>query len=68
MVRPEAGLYEEWVSLAHHRQRGADQQSQHELRLRHGTIRSLASLFNVNSPPTDSVMVSIRNNVLSTFK
>jgi hypothetical protein len=68
MVRSEAGLYKEWVPLAHHRQCVADQQSQHELHFRHGTVRSLASLVNVNFLPTDSVMVSIRNNVPSTFR
>jgi hypothetical protein len=63
MVRSEAGLYKGRLPLAHHRHCGADQQSQHELRFRHGAVRSLASLVIVNFLPTDSVMVSIRNNV-----
>ena len=67
MVRSEAGLYKGWVPLAHHRQREPGKQSQYELHLRHGRVRSLASLVNVNFLPADSVMVSIRNNVSLTF-
>lgn len=67
MVRSKAGLYKEWVPLAHHQQCGPGQQPQFELHFGHGTVRSLASLANVNFLLTDSVMVSIDNNVPYTF-
>ena len=67
MVRSEAGLYKGWVPVAHYQHCGAGQQSQHELRFGHGTVRSLASLVNVDFLPTDSVMVSVCNDVPSTF-
>jgi hypothetical protein len=68
MVRSEAGLYKEWVPHAHHQHCGPDQQSQYELHFRHGTVRPLASLVNAKFLPTDSVMVSIRNNVPFTLE
>lgn len=68
MVRSKAGNYKGWAPSAHHRQCGPDQQSQYELHFRHGTVRHFASLVNIKFLPTDSVMVSIRNNVPSTSK
>ena len=63
MVRSEAGLYEGWATLAHDQQCGPGQQSQPELRFRHGTTTSLASPSDVNFLLADPIMVSIRNDV-----
>ena len=53
--------------MAHDQHCGPGQQSQFELRFRHGTIGSLTSLSDFNFLPADSIMVSIRNDVSLTF-